>query len=127
MLGHISLGVGDLDRTQAFYDATLAPLGFVRLWRSSYGVGYGPPNPDGNEKLALILKTASEVPLAAGPGFHLALTAPSREAVDGFHAAAIVTGGRDDGDPGLRPHYGEAYYAAFVFDPDGHKLEAVHK
>lgn len=114
----------DLDRAQAFYDAALEPLGFVRLWRTAQGVGYGPPNPSGDEKLALFLKADGEVALAAGPGFHLALVAPTAEAVDAFHAAAVANGGRDDGRPGLRPHYGKTYYAAFVFDPDGHKLEA---
>ena len=62
-----------------------------------------------------------------GPGFHLAFTAPSRAAVDAFHAAAMEAGGRDEGAPGLRPRYGAAYYAAFVIDSDGHKLEAVHQ
>lgn len=83
-----------------------------------------PSRPNGDEKLALFLKVDVDVPLAAGPGFHLALMAPSSEAVDAFHAAAVANGGRDDGGPGLRPHYGKTYYAAFVFDPDGHKLEA---
>jgi catechol 2,3-dioxygenase-like lactoylglutathione lyase family enzyme len=124
MLSHISLGVRNLERTQAFYDAALAPLGFVRLWRTARGIGYGPPNPNGDEKLALFLKAEADGPLAAGPGFHLALMAPSAEAVDAFHAAAVASGGRDDGRPGLRPQYGETYYAAFVIDPDGHKLEA---
>jgi catechol 2,3-dioxygenase-like lactoylglutathione lyase family enzyme len=124
MFSHISLGVRDLERTQAFYDAALAPLGMVRLWRTARGIGYGPPNPDGNEKLALFAQTEVDVPLAAGPGFHLALAAPSSAAVDAFHAAAVAHGGRDDGGPGIRPHYGKNYYAAFVFDPDGHKLEA---
>jgi catechol 2,3-dioxygenase-like lactoylglutathione lyase family enzyme len=124
MLSHISLGVRELARTQAFYDATLAPLGFVRLWRNERGVGYGPENPEGNEKLALFLQTEGAGRLAAGPGFHLALIAPSSEAVDEFHAAAVANGGLDDGAPGLRPHYGATYYAAFVLDPDGHKLEA---
>jgi catechol 2,3-dioxygenase-like lactoylglutathione lyase family enzyme len=127
MLGHISLGVSDIDRTAAFYDAALAPLGFVQLWRDEQGVGYGPPNPEGNEKLALKRRDGSKVPLAAGPGFHLAFVAPSREAVDRFHAAAMASGGRDNGGPGPRPHFGKTYYAAFVVDPDGHHLEAVHQ
>jgi len=126
MLSHISLGVRDLDRSQAFYDAALAPLGYVRLWRTEQGIGYGPPNPEGNEKLALMLRTETSAPLAAGPGFHLALIAPSTEAVHYFHAGAIANGGRDEGGPGPRPHYGKRYYAAFVIDPDGHKLEAKH-
>jgi catechol 2,3-dioxygenase-like lactoylglutathione lyase family enzyme len=124
MISHISLGVRDLEVAQAFYDAALAPLGYARLWRTPHGAGYGPPNPRADEKLALFFKPDSSAPLAAGPGFHLALIAPSSAAVDAFHAAAIAHGGRDDGAPGLRPHYGATYYAAFVFDPDGHKLEA---
>jgi catechol 2,3-dioxygenase-like lactoylglutathione lyase family enzyme len=127
VLGHISLGVRDLDRSQAFYDAALAPLGFVRLWRVPRGLGYGPPNPEGNEKLALFVQGKESGSLAAGPGFHLALTAPSPAAVDAFHQAALAAGGRDEGGPGPRPHYGHEYYAAFVRDPDGHKLEAVYQ
>jgi catechol 2,3-dioxygenase-like lactoylglutathione lyase family enzyme len=124
VLGHISFGVRDLKRTQAFYDATLAPFGWVRRWRTKHGIGYGPSDPAARGEIALFLRTEIGVQLAAGPGFHLALIAPSREAVDAFHAAALAHGGRNDGSPGLRPHYGATYYAAFVFDPDGHKLEA---
>jgi catechol 2,3-dioxygenase-like lactoylglutathione lyase family enzyme len=124
VLGHISFGVRDLGRTLAFYDAVLAPFGWVRQWQSERGVGYGPSDPAARGEIALFLQTEAGVRLAAGPGFHLALIAPSRAAVDAFHAAALANGGRDDGGPGLRPHYGETYYAAFVFDPDGHKLEA---
>jgi catechol 2,3-dioxygenase-like lactoylglutathione lyase family enzyme len=65
--------------------------------------------------------------VAPGPGFHLAFNAPSRAAVDAFHKAALSAGARDVGVPGLRPHYGATYYAAFVIDPDGYKLEAVHQ
>jgi catechol 2,3-dioxygenase-like lactoylglutathione lyase family enzyme len=65
--------------------------------------------------------------IAPGPGFHLAFIAPSREAVDAFHAAALAAGAEDCGAPGPRPHYGETYYAAFVIDLDGYKLEAVHQ
>ena len=122
MLGHLSFGVADLDRATAFYDAAMAPIGFVRVWTSVKGVGYGPPG--GDDKLALFPRPDAAAP---GPGFHLAFDAPSREAVDAFHAAALSAGGRDAGPPGPRPHYGAAYYAAFVLDPDGHKLEAVHQ
>ena len=122
MLGHLSFGVADLARATAFYDAALAPLGVVRVWTSPKGVGYGPPG--GQDKLALF---PVEAPIAPGPGFHLAFDAPDRAAVDTFHAAAMANGGKDLGAPGLRPYYGETYYAAFVLDPDGHKLEAVHQ
>lgn len=121
MLGHLSFGVEDLERAAAFYDAALAPLGYVRVWTSVKGVGYGPPG--GGDKLALFPRPGQVV--APGAGFHLAFDAPSRDAVDAFHAAALAAGGTDDGAPGLRPHYSPSYYAAFVRDPDGHKLEAV--
>jgi catechol 2,3-dioxygenase-like lactoylglutathione lyase family enzyme len=123
MLGHLSFGVSDLQRAIAFYDAVLAPIGFVRVWTSEKQAGYGPPG--GGDKLALKLQSGPVVP--PGPGFHLAFDAKSHEVVDAFHAAALATGGTDEGAPGLRPHYGPTYYAAFVRDPDGHKLEAVHQ
>ncbi|HEY8567091.1 MAG TPA: VOC family protein [Beijerinckiaceae bacterium] len=123
MLGHLSFGVADLSRAVRFYDAALAPLGAVRVWTVADGAGYGPPG--GGDKLALKQQPGPVTP--PGPGFHLAFDAPSREAVDAFHAAALAQGGRDAGAPGLRPRYGPTYYAAFVLDPDGHKLEAVHQ
>jgi len=121
MLGHLSFGVADLPRAIAFYDAVLAPLGYVRVWTIEQQAGYGPPG--GGDKLALKLQSGPVVP--PGPGFHLAFVAPSRAAVDRFHGEALRTGGRNEGAPGPRPHYGATYYAAFVRDPDGHKLEAV--
>lgn len=127
MLHHASLGISDIERSAAFYDAALGALGYVRVWddirpgQTGQAVGYGPPG--GGDKLAIKHRPESQRP--AGPGFHLAFAALSREAVDAFHAAAIAHGGRDNGAPGLRPHYGEHYYAAFVIDPDGHALEAV--
>ncbi len=124
MFGHISLGTSDLDRAQAFYDAVLAPLGIVRLWTVDTAIGYGVRG--GNDKLAIKLCDDGAV-LCAGPGFHLAFEAPDRMAVDKFHHAALQAGGSDHGKPGPRPHYGDSYYACFVKDPDGHKLEAVHQ
>ncbi|OWV66267.1 glyoxalase [Rhizobium sp. R339] len=127
MLHHASLGVSDIERSSAFYDAAFAALGYVRVWEDirpgqlGQAVGYG--SPGGGDKLAIKHRPEGQRP--PGPGFHLAFAAPSREAVDRFHAAAIAHGGRDNGAPGLRPHYGEHYYAAFVIDPDGHALEAV--
>lgn len=122
MLGHLSFGVRDLERAGAFYDAVLAPLGWGRLWDSPKGLGYGPPG--GGEKLNLFPYADAHPP---GPGFHLAFDAADHRVVDAFHAAAIAKGGADRGGPGLRPDYGETYYAAFVTDPDGHHLEAVHQ
>jgi catechol 2,3-dioxygenase-like lactoylglutathione lyase family enzyme len=123
MLGHLSFGVDDLDRAARFYEQILAPLGFVRVWSNERAVGFGEKG--GGDKLALFARKGQVVP--PGPGFHLAFDAPSRAAVDAFHAAAINAGGRDAGAPGPRPHYGATYYAAFVIDPDGYKLEAVHQ
>lgn len=120
MLHHISLGVTDLNRSAAFYDAALAALGYVRVWSDDTAIGYGPPG--GGDKLAIKLREGAAAP---GPGFHLALAAPDRAAVDRFHEAALRHGGHDNGTPGLRPHYGPDYYAAFVIDPDGHHIEAV--
>lgn len=122
MLGHVSFGVRDLARAGVFYDAVLAPLGWTRLWNSPNGLGYGPP--DGGEKLNLFPHADAHPP---GPGFHLAFDAPDRTAVDAFHVAAVACGGIDRGAPGPRPRYGATYYATFVTDPDGHRLEAVHQ
>jgi catechol 2,3-dioxygenase-like lactoylglutathione lyase family enzyme len=121
MLGHLSFGVSDLERAMAFYDAALAPLGLKRVWTKSDAAGYGPPGR--GDLLALKKRSVEAAP--PGPGFHLAFNAPSHAAVDAFHSEALGAGGRDNGAPGLRPHYGPTYYAAFVIDPDGYPLEAV--
>ncbi|MBZ9675039.1 VOC family protein [Mesorhizobium sp. ES1-1] len=126
MLHHISLGVSDIERAAAFYDAVLAPLGYIRVWddlrpgEPDQAVGYGPGG--GGDKLALKLRPNGRPP---GPGFHLAFTATNRRSVEQFHAAALAHGGQENGAPGLRPDYGPSYYAAFVVDPDGHHIEAV--
>lgn len=122
MLSHVSLGVRDIAASALFYDAVLGALGYVRLWTGEKGLGYG--SPGGGEKLNIFAEGDA---LPPGPGFHLAFVAPSQAAVDSFHAAALAAGGKDLGPPGLRSHYSPAYYAAFVNDPDGHKLEAVHQ
>jgi catechol 2,3-dioxygenase-like lactoylglutathione lyase family enzyme len=129
MLHHLSLGVTAIERAAAFYDAVLAPLGYARVWsdlapgRPGQAVGYGHPG-RGDE---LALKLVNPGSLGAMPGLHVAFAAPSRQAVDAFHAAALCAGGADNGPPGLRPHYGPDYYAAFVIDPEGYHLEAVCK
>jgi catechol 2,3-dioxygenase-like lactoylglutathione lyase family enzyme len=121
MLGHLSFGVADIERATAFYDAVLAPLGLTRVWANPLAAGYGPPGR--GDLLALKRQTVPITP--PGPGFHLAFNAPTRASVDEFHAAAVRAGGSDNGAPGLRPHYGPTYYAAFVIDPDGYPIEAV--
>ncbi|MBN9218405.1 MAG: VOC family protein [Mesorhizobium sp.] len=127
MLHHISLGASDIERSAAFYDAVLAPIGYVRVWddlrpgEDDQAVGYGVAG--GGDKLAI--KHSHKGNRPPGPGFHLAFAAPDRESVARFHAAALAHGGRDNGAPGLRAHYGPHYYAAFVVDPDGHHIEAV--
>ncbi len=123
MLGHLSFSVGDLARSAEFYDRILAPLGYLRVWSNRRGVGFGEKGV--GDKLALFVQPGRA--LAPGPGFHLACAAPSRDAVDAFHAEALRAGGRDCGAPGPRPQYGATYYAAFVLDPDDYKLEAVHQ
>lgn len=128
MIDHLSLPVGNLDRSRAFYDAALAPLGYHRVVdvldqpdyvAAAYGTGETEP--------PFSIGTAREpmpppVPLI---GQHIAFKADNRAAVDAFYRAALATGGTDNGPPGLRPHYHPNYYAAFVIDPDGHHIEAV--
>src|SRR5437764_713013 len=109
MLHHVSLGVADLAAAASFYDAALGALGYRRVFEHPTAIGYGIE--DGEDKLCLKLGAQSQPP---GPGFHLAFAAPSREAVARFHAAALAAGGKDNGMPGLRPAYGERYYAAFI-------------
>jgi catechol 2,3-dioxygenase-like lactoylglutathione lyase family enzyme len=123
MLGHLSFGVDSLERAAAFYEKILEPLGYVRVWGNERAVGFGERG--GADRLALFGRPGQAAP--PGPGFHLAFRAPSRLAVDLFHAAAIKAGGQDAGAPGLRSHYGPNYYAAFVIDLDGYKLEAKHE
>lgn len=128
MLHHLSLGSQDIEAAARFYDATLAPLGYVRVWsdlrpgEQEQAVGYGLQG-SGD---ALAVKQVNE-PIPNIPGFHLAFAATTRAAVVAFHSAALASGGRDNGPPGLRPDYGPTYFAAFVTDPDGHRLEAVCK
>lgn len=121
MLHHVSFGVADLGRSAAFYDATLATLGYVRAWTDAIAIGYGLPG--GGDRLAI--KLGREAVVAPNAGFHLAFAAPSWDSVRAFHQSALQHGGQDNGAPGLRPHYGPDYFAAFVIDPDGYRIEAV--
>ena len=129
MLHHASFGVSDIDNSATFYDAALSALGYCRVWEDlepgnpDQAIGYGPPG--AGDKFAIKLRAAGAAP--GGAGHHLAFAAPSREAVEAFYLAAVGNGGLDNGKPGLRPHYGPHYFAAFVIDPDGNHIEAVCK
>jgi catechol 2,3-dioxygenase-like lactoylglutathione lyase family enzyme len=119
MIDHISIGVRDLTAAKRFYDAALAPLGYRCLSESDGALGYG------RDTAAFwINAVARPVPPEDRSGLHICFGAPSRQSVDAFHAAAIAAGGRDNGPPGLRADYGEGYYAAFVVDPAGYRIEA---
>jgi catechol 2,3-dioxygenase-like lactoylglutathione lyase family enzyme len=120
MLHHVSFGVRDLVLSGAFYDAALGALGFRRVFESDTAIGYGLT--DGEDLLLLNLRADASPP---GPGFHLSFSAPSRAAVQAFHAAALRIGGQDNGKPALRPDYGPNYYAAFLIDPEGYRVEAT--
>lgn len=128
MLHHLSFAVADLTRSAAFYDAVLSTLGYVRVWTHEAAAGYkegaiGYGLPGTEDEFAIRLRSQAVVP--PSEGFHVAFSAPSREAVTAFYRAALEQGGRDNGGVGFHPEYGPNYFAAFVFDPDGHPVEAV--
>jgi len=119
MIDHVSIGVHDIAATKTFYDAALKPLGYSCLSSSEGSLGYG------KEHVAFwISASASPVPGDPHSGLHFCFMAPTRKSVEAFHQAAIRHGGRDNGKPGLRTDYSANYYAAFVVDPDGYRLEA---
>ncbi len=121
MIHHVSLGVSDLARAAAFYDAVLVPLGYRRTFEvDGVAIAYGEKFPE----FWIGGPLDRSRPASAGNGTHVAFTAPSQEAVAQFHAAALAIGGIDDGAPGPRPEYGPDYHGAFVRDPDGNKIEA---
>src|SRR5262245_43729581 len=122
MIDHIGFPVADYARSKAFYTQALAPLGYTLIMEvqqtenDSPAAGFGiNGKPDfwigGEGGLNRLI--------------HIAIAARDRSSVDAFYRAAMAAGGRDNGEPGLRPHYHPNYYGAFVFDPDGHNIEAV--
>lgn len=119
MLDHASIGVRDIAATRRFYDAALQPLGYKCLHESAASLGYGDDAP-----AFWISAVTRPVPADPDSGLHFCFAAPSRASVDAFHTAALRAGGRDNGKPGLRAEYGPDYYAAFVIDPDGYRIEA---
>jgi catechol 2,3-dioxygenase-like lactoylglutathione lyase family enzyme len=121
LMSHVSVGVVDMARAAAFYDAALAPLGGRRiLEEGGFAIAYGRQFPE-----FWIQFPHDRQPPSPGNGPHFAFLATSRAQVEAFHAAAMAAGGTNDGPPGPRPHYGPEYYGAFVRDPDGNKLEAM--
>jgi catechol 2,3-dioxygenase-like lactoylglutathione lyase family enzyme len=114
MIDHVKLWVSDIERSKAFYEQALAPVGYSVLFEFPGVAGLGRERPD-------LWLAQGESPTTA----HLALRADDRSAVDAFHDAALAAGGTDNGTAGLRPEYHEHYYGAFVLDPDGNNLEAV--
>lgn len=119
MFDHVGFGVTDVAASKAFFLQALAPLGVAVVMEGPYGVGMGQGG-----KPSLWIHEASHPPAP----LHLAFTAQRRDEVDAFYRAALAAGGKDNGAPGLRPHYHAHYYGAFVIGPDGHNVEAVcHK
>ncbi len=119
MLDHVSITVENLCRSAPFYDAVMAALGVPCVWREAQAIGYGMRG--SGEGYLTILQCPGVVPDRR----HWCFRAPDRAAVRAFHAAGLAAGGQDDGPPGLRPHYHAHYYAAFLRDPDGNRVEAV--
>jgi catechol 2,3-dioxygenase-like lactoylglutathione lyase family enzyme len=119
MINHVSIGAGNIGTSKAFYDAALAAIGYTCLSADDASLGYG------KDTVAFWI-SQSETPVPADPksGLHFCFMAPTRRSVELFYEAALANGGRDNGKPGLRKDYGPKYFAAFVIDPDGYRIEA---
>lgn len=128
MLDHVSIAVNDFAAATRFYDAIFAALGVACVWREPDAIGYGIRNSADDDRYSYL--TIRHAP-GADPGafdsaaHHWCFRAPSRAAVGRFYADGIAAGGQCDGAPGVRPHYHMNYYAAFLRDPDGNRIEAV--
>ena len=120
MIDHVSIGVRDLDQATRFYQAVLGAVGYTKLEARPATVGFGKGYPE-----FWINLRATMAPVTSDCGSHVGLRVRTFELVDAFHAAALAAGGTCDGAPGLRPQHGEGYYAGFIRDPDGNRLEAV--
>jgi catechol 2,3-dioxygenase-like lactoylglutathione lyase family enzyme len=119
MFDHVSIGVKNLEKAKLFYDAALGALGYERLSNSDGLIGYGA------ERVSFwIIEVEHPVVADMGSGLHFCFVADSNASVDAFHAAALANGGTSNGAPGIRPDYSQFYYAAFVIDPEGYRLEA---
>ena len=122
MFHHVSIGVADLGRSSAFYDAVLGALGHERYMEKSGTISWR--SAEGGAVFWINLR--DELTVVPDDGRHIALAAQSPMQVDMFYQAAMMSGAVGDGAPGLRPEYRDTYYGAFVLDPDGHKVEAVY-
>jgi catechol 2,3-dioxygenase-like lactoylglutathione lyase family enzyme len=120
VIDHVSIAVRDLERAARFYEAVLGAIGYAKLESRPHTVGFGKKYPE-----LWLNRRAAMSPVDADSGAHVALRMRTTELVDAFHAAALAAGGTSDGAPGLRPQHGEGYYAAFIRDPDGNRIEAV--
>ena len=119
MIDHVGLEVSDLQRSARFYDSLFYALGGRRMFQSEHAVAYGINDP----QLWIVVRGREP-----GPGYgHLALHASGKAAVDAAHAAGLAQGGVDDGAPGQRPQYGRRYYAGYLRDPDGLRVEIVSR
>jgi catechol 2,3-dioxygenase-like lactoylglutathione lyase family enzyme len=122
MLDHIGISISDFERAKAFYDSALAPLGITRLMDvTAEQTGGAPSAGYGSDGKPYFWLGGGK---AAGH-VHVAFVTAARAKVDAFYKAALAAGGKDNGAPGLRPHYHKDYYGAFILDPDGHNIEAV--
>jgi catechol 2,3-dioxygenase-like lactoylglutathione lyase family enzyme len=119
MFDHISIGVRDIAKAKRFYDSALQPLGYECLSHGEGSLGYG-------RGVVAFWINVAENPVTPDvkSGLHFCFSAPNRKSVDSFHAAALKAGGRENGAPGIRAEYDTNYYAAFVVDPDGYRIEA---
>ena len=119
MIDHIGFEVAELERSARFYDAVFYALGARRMHESEHAVAYG------HNAATIWLVVRGVMP---GPSYgHVALQASGKAAVDAAHAAGLANGGRDDGSPGQRPQYGRRYYAGYLRDPDGLRVEVVSR
>ncbi|CAN5379394.1 VOC family protein [soil metagenome] len=120
LVSHVSVGVADVARAGVFYDAVMSTLGAHRVMEHPSGIGYGRTFPE-----FWASKPHDGGLPNVGNGTHVCFTADSIATIDAFHAAGLAHGGSDDGAPGFRPQYAPGYYAAFLLDPDGNKVEAL--
>jgi len=120
MIDHVSINVRNLSASGAFYDAILGTIGLTRLVVKTDTIGFGKTYPE-----FWLNARPGSTPAAADSGAHICLRAKTTDAIDAFHRSAIDAGGSDDGPPGMRPEYNDRYYAAFIRDRDGNRIEVV--